>query len=103
MATGREFMAQLERRFGQLGAEEKLDRMVAAQKRLTELEKSGLSEEEAVAVLEQELELPSPVPPETEDYGRITHPKKPLLTGLLYTLSLAAVIAAAAFFTRLFL
>ncbi len=101
MATGKEFMARLEERFGQLSAEQKLEKMVEYQKRLTQLQKEGLSESEAVARLE--AELPGSAAPAREDYGRISHPKKPLLTGLLYTLSLAAVLAAAAFFTRLFL
>ncbi|MBR4579248.1 MAG: hypothetical protein IKO22_06540 [Oscillospiraceae bacterium] len=101
MATGKEFMARLEERFGQLSAEQKLEKMVEYQKRLTRLQKEGLSESEAVARLE--AELPGSAAPAREDYGRISHPKKPLLTGLLYTLSLAAVLAAAAFFTRLFL
>ncbi|MBR6207907.1 MAG: hypothetical protein IKQ69_02815 [Oscillospiraceae bacterium] len=101
MATGKEFMARLEERFGQLSAEQKLEKMVEYQKRLTQLQKEGLSESEAVARLE--AELPGSAAPAREDYGRISHPQKPLLTGLLYTLSLAAVLAAAAFFTRLFL
>ena len=101
MATGKEFMARLEERFGQLSAEQKLEKMVEYQKRLTRLQKEGLSESEAVARLE--AELPGSAAPAREDYGRISHPKKPLLTGLLYTLSLAAVLATAAFFTRLFL
>jgi hypothetical protein len=101
MATGKEFMARLEERFGQLSAEQKLEKMVEYQKRLTQLQKEGLSESEAVERLE--AELPGGAAPMREDYGRITRPKKPLLTGLLYTLCLAAVLAAAAFFTRLFL
>lgn len=101
METGKEFMARLESRFGQLSAEEKLDKMVEVRKRLTELQREGLSEEEAVERLS--AELPPEAPEAKEDYGRITRPKKPLLTGLLYTLSLAAVLAAAAFFTRLFM
>ena len=102
MATGKEFMAQLESRFGQLSPEDKLNKLVEYQKRLTALQKEGLSEDEAVARLSAELPLPSPTAPEHEDYGRISHPKKPLLTGALYTLALAAVIAAAGLFTRLF-
>ncbi len=42
------------------------------------------------------------VPAPEDEYGNIHHPKKKLLTGLLYTLSLAAVLAAAVLFTRLF-
>ena len=103
MATGKEFMSQLETRFAQLSVEERLDKIVEYQKKLTALKAEGLSEEEAVARLEAELPLPLPVPvPEvTEDYGNIHHPKKPLLTAVLYTLALAAVLAAAYFFTRL--
>ena len=101
MATGKEFMSQLETRFAQLSVEERLDKMVEYQKKLTALKAEGLSEEEAVARLEQELPLPVPVAEVTEDYGNIHHPKKPLLTALLYTLALAAVLAAAAFFTHL--
>lgn len=69
MATGAEFFAQLEKRFNQLPAEEKLDKIVEYQKKLTALKEQGLSEEEAVARLESELPLPSPVPPENDEYG----------------------------------
>ena len=58
MATGAEFFAQLEKRFNQLPAEEKLDKIVEYQKKLTALKEQGLSEEEAVAQLERELPLP---------------------------------------------
>ena len=51
MATGAEFFAQLEKRFNQLSAEEKLDKIVEYQKKLTALKEQGLSEEEAVARL----------------------------------------------------
>ncbi len=100
MATGKEFMSQLETRFAQLSVEERLDKIVEYQKKLTALKAEGLSEEEAVARLEAELPLPVPVAEVTEDYGNIHHPKKPLLTAVLYTLALAAVLAAAYFFTR---
>ena len=99
MATGAEFFAQLEKRFNQLPAEEKLDKIVEYQKKLTALKEQGLSEEEAVAQLESELPLPSPVPPE---YGRISHPKKPLVTGTLYAVALAAVVAAAVLLSKIF-
>ena len=49
MATGAEFFAQLEKRFNQLPAEEKLDKIVEYQKKLTALKEQGLSEEEAAA------------------------------------------------------
>ena len=101
MATGAEFFAQLEKRFNQLPAEEKLDKIVEYQKKLTALKEQGLSEEEAVAQLESELPLPSPVPPENDEYGRISHPKKPLVTGTLYAVALAAVVAAAGLLLRL--
>ncbi len=101
MATGKEFMSQLETRFAQLSVEERLDKIVEYQKKLTALKAEGLSEEEAVARLEADLPLPVPVAEVTEDYGNIHHPKKPLLTAVLYTLALAAVLAAAYFFTRL--
>ena len=58
MATGAEFFAQLEKRFNQLPAEEKLDKIVEYQKKLTALKEQGLSEEEAVAQLESELPAP---------------------------------------------
>ena len=58
MATGADFFAQLEKRFNQLPAEEKLDKIVEYQKKLTALKEQGLSEEEAVARLESELPLP---------------------------------------------
>lgn len=87
MATGAEFFAQLEKRFNQLPAEEKLDKIVEYQKKLTALKEQGLSEGEAVAQLESELPLPSPVPPENDEYGRISHPKKPLVTGTLYAVA----------------
>ena len=51
MATGTEFFAQLEKRFNQLSAEEKLDKIVEYQKKLTALKEQGFSEEEAVARL----------------------------------------------------
>ena len=102
MATGAEFFAQLEKRFNQLSAEEKLDKIVEYQKKLTALKEQGLSEEEAVARLGSELSLPSPVPPENDEYGRISHPKKPLVTGTLYAVALAAVVAAAVLFTKIF-
>ena len=41
-------------------------------------------------------------PAPEDEYGNIHHPKKPLLTALLYTLALAALLAAAVLFTRLF-
>ena len=102
MATGAEFFAQLEKRFNQLPAEERLDKIVEYQKKLTALKTQGLSEEEAIAKLESELPLPSPVPPESNEYGRISHPKKPLVTGTLYAVALVAVVAAAVLFTKLF-
>ena len=102
MATGAEFFAQLEKRFNQLPTEEKLDKIVEYQKKLTALKERGLSEEDAVAQLQKDLPLPSPVPPENNEYGRISHPKKPLVTGTLYAVALAAVIAAAVLFTKLF-
>lgn len=102
MATGAEFFTQLEKRFNQLSKEEKLDKIVEYQKKLAELKEQGISEEEAVARLEKELPLPSPVPPEDNEYGRISHPKKPLVTGTLYAVALAAVVAAAVLFTRIF-
>ena len=43
MATGAEFFAQLEKRFNQLPAEEKLDKIVEYQKKLTALKEQGLS------------------------------------------------------------
>ena len=46
MATGAEFFAQLEKRFNQLPTEEKLDKIVEYQKKLTALKEQGLSEEE---------------------------------------------------------
>ena len=102
MATGAEFFAQLEKRFNQLPAEEKLDKIVEYQKKLTALKEQGLSEEEAVAQLESELPLPSPVPPENDEYGRISHPKKPLVTGTLDAVALAAVVAAAVLLSKIF-
>lgn len=44
-----------------------------------------------------EEDMPSP----EEEYGSLHHPKKHLLTGLLYTLALLAVLAAGALITRL--
>ena len=44
MATGAKFFAQLEKRFNQLSAEEKLDKIVEYQKKLTALKEQGLSE-----------------------------------------------------------
>ena len=94
-------MQQLETRFAQLSPEEKLNKFVEYQKKLTALKDQGFSEEQAVAMLEKELPLPLPVAEESEDYGSIHHPKKHLLTGVLYTVALAAVLAAAVLFTRL--
>ncbi len=102
MATGQEFIAQLEKRFDQLSAEEKLDKIVEYQKKLTALKEQGLSEEEAVAELEKDLPLPSPVPPENNEYGRISHPKKPLVTGTLYAVALAGILAAAVLLSKIF-
>ena len=68
MATGAEFFAQLEKRFNQLSAEEKLDKIVEYQKKLTALKEQGLSEEDAVAQLQKDLPLPSPVPPEAREW-----------------------------------
>ena len=96
MATGAEFFAQLEKRFNQLPAEEKLDKIVEYRKKLTALKEQGLSEEEAVAQLERELPL------ENDEYGRISHPKKPLVTGTLYAVALAAVVAAAVLLSKIF-
>lgn len=103
MATGAEFFAQLEKRFNQLPAEEKLDKIVEYQKKLTALKEQGLSEEEAVAQLESELPCcPAPCLPENDEYGRISHPKKPLVTGTLYAVALAAVVAAAVLLSKIF-
>ena len=55
-----------------------------------------------MARLESELPLPSPVPPENDEYGRISHPKKPLVTGTLYAVALAAVVAAAVLLSKIF-
>lgn len=52
--------------------------------------------------LEQRVMGEDDVPAPEDEYGNIHHPKKHLLTGVLYTLALAAVLAAAALFTRLF-
>lgn len=41
-------------------------------------------------------------PAPEDEYGNIHHPKKHLLTGVLYSISLLAVLAAAILFTRLF-
>ena len=41
-------------------------------------------------------------PAPEDEYGNIHHPKKHLLTGLLYTVALAAVLAGAALITRFF-
>lgn len=100
MTAGQEFIRKLETRFAPLPPEEKLTRIVETQKRLTALKAEGYSEEEAVALLDREL--PRPMAPPEEDYGTIHRPKKPLLTGALYVLALAAVLACAALLTRLF-
>jgi len=52
--------------------------------------------------LEERVMGEDDVPSPDDEYGNIHHPKKKLLTGVLYTLALAAVLAAAALFTRLF-
>ncbi len=101
MATGTEFLQQLETRFNTLSKEEKLEKLVEYRKKLTALQEQGLSEEEAVARLESELPLPSPVPEEDDDCGRVSHPKKPLLTGLLYAAALLAVLGAGVLFNLL--
>ena len=41
-------------------------------------------------------------PAPEDEYGNIHHPKKHLLTGLLYLLALAAVLAGAILIKRLF-
>lgn len=99
MTTGDEFMARLESRFSGLSAEEKLQKLVAYQQRLKALTDAGYSQEEAVAELEKEFPAASKPP---ENYGTIHHPRNHLLTGILYTVGLAAVLAAAALFTKLF-
>jgi len=53
-------------------------------------------------VAQLESELPSPVPPENDEYGRISRPKKPLVTGTLYAVALAAVVAAAVLLSKIF-
>ena len=68
MATGAEFFAQLEKRFNQLPAEEKLDKIVEYQKKLTALKEQGLSEEEAVAQLES-CRCPAPCRRRTTSMG----------------------------------
>ena len=62
--------------------------------------------------LEERVMGEDDIPAPEDEYGNIHHPKKKLLTGALYTLALAAVLAAtlalaavlaaAAFFTKLF-
>ena len=52
--------------------------------------------------LEERVMGEDDVPAPEDEYGNIHHPKKKLLTGLLYTLALAAVLAAATLFTRVF-
>ena len=103
MAAGQEFTEQLEKRFAQFPAEKQAEKVAEYKERLAALLAEGKTEEEAVAELERRLDLlPSPVPPENEDYGRIGHPKKPLWTGMLYAICLVAVLLCAALFTRLF-
>ena len=41
-------------------------------------------------------------PSPEDEYGNIHHPKKHLLTGLLYTVALAALLGGAILITRLF-
>ena len=52
--------------------------------------------------LEQRVMGEDDVPAPEDEYGNIHHPKKQLLTGVLYSISLLAVLAAAILFTRLF-
>ena len=52
--------------------------------------------------LEQRVMGEDDVPAPEDEYGNIHHPKNHLLTGVLYALSLTALLAAAIFFTRLF-
>ena len=57
---------------------------------------------DAMQDLENRVMARDDEPAPEDDYGNIHHPKKPLLTALLYTLALAALLAAAVLFSKLF-
>ena len=86
MATGKEFMSQLETRFAQLSVEERLDKIVEYQKKLTALKAEGLSEEAAAeleaageaaeeaaeAAVEAAIEGASPYDTVIGSFGKVT-------------------------------
>ena len=56
---------------------------------------------DSMAELEERVMARNDEPAADDEYGNIHHPKKHLLTGLLYALAGAAVLAGAALITRL--
>ena len=102
MAGGEDFSRQLEKRFAQLPEELREGKREEYAQRLAALLAEGKTEAEAEAELLRRLDLlPPPVAPNDNDYGRITKPKKPLWTGMLYAVALVFVLAAAALITKL--
>ena len=102
MAIGEDFTRQLELRFAQLPDELRGEKREEYEKRFAALLEEGKTEAEAEAELLRRLDLlPRPVAEGDTDYGRITKPKKPLLTGSLYALALIIVLAFAALITKL--
>ena len=57
---------------------------------------------DAMQDLENRVMARDDEPAPEDEYGNIHHPKKHLLTGLLYTLAMAAVLFGAVLMTKLF-
>ena len=99
----KDLLQRLEARFDQLPPEKREEKRQEYARRFSELVEGGMTEEEAVAALEKRLTIPDvPEAAPKEDYGRISHPKKPLLTGTLYAIALVIFVAGAILFQRLF-
>lgn len=99
----KDYMSRLEERFAQLPEEKREAKRQEYAARFDELVAGGMSEEEAVEELRKRLTIPdAPETPAKEDYGRISHPKKPLLTGTLYAIALVVFVAGAILFQKLF-
>ena len=96
----KDYMQRLEAQFAVFPEEKREAKREEYARRFEELTAAGKTEEEAIAELEKRLSVPEA--PAREDYGRISHPKKPLLTGTLYAIALAVFVAGAILFQKLF-
>jgi len=102
MADTNDFMKKVEARFAAFPEEKQKEKLQEYRERYEALLQEGKTPEEARAILEKRLSVPEVAAPVKEDYGRISHPKKPLLTGTLYAIALAIFVAGAILFQRLF-